>query len=252
MTEWAGLPLNTRHTFCQGGTSSGFSLVYNKDGNRMKQKIINAILCLFFLAGFGITLYPAFSDWYISRHQGQVIEDYDEKAAQMSQKELKKELDKAHIYNTQLLGNVVLTDPFDADAVKEQNADYNNILNVDGDGVMGSIEIPSIKVYLPIYHGTDSTSLEKGAGHLENSSFPVGGRGTHAVISAHTGLPSAKMFREAKKKEHTQTKKDSKWKAYVLAAIIAVILLLIAFIYRRYQEKKRRRRMKRKRVVKKK
>ena len=189
---------------------------------------------------------------------------------------------------------------------------------------MGSIEIPSIKVYLPIYHGTDSTSLEKGAGHLENSSFPVGGRGTHAVISAHTGLPSAKMFdnltevkegdvfyihvlnqtlayevnqikvvlpentsdllidrnedyvtmvtctpyginshrllvrgtripyREAKKKEHTQTKKDSKWKAYVLAAIIAVILLLIAFIYRRYQEKKRRRRMKRKRVVKKK
>ena len=194
MTEWAGLPLNTRHTFCQGGTSSGFSLVYNKDGNRMKQKIINAILCLFFLAGFGITLYPAFSDWYISRHQGQVIEDYDEKAAQMSQKELKKELDKAHIYNTQLLGNVVLTDPFDADAVKEQNADYNNILNVDGDGVMGSIEIPSIKVYLPIYHGTDSTSLEKGAGHLENSSFPVGGRGTHAVISAHTGLPSAKMF----------------------------------------------------------
>ena len=160
----------------------------------MKQKIINAILCLFFLAGFGITLYPAFSDWYISRHQGQVIEDYDEKAAQMSQKELKKELDKAHIYNTQLLGNVVLTDPFDADAVKEQNADYNNILNVDGDGVMGSIEIPSIKVYLPIYHGTDSTSLEKGAGHLENSSFPVGGRGTHAVISAHTGLPSAKMF----------------------------------------------------------
>lgn len=324
MTEWAGLPLNTRHTFCQGGTSSGFSLVYNKDGNRMKQKIINAILCLFFLAGLGITLYPAFSDWYISRHQGQVIEDYDEKAAQMSQKELKKELDKAHIYNTQLLGNVVLTDPFDADAVKEQNADYNNILNIDGDRVMGSIEIPSIKVYLPIYHGTDSTSLEKGAGHLENSSFPVGGRGTHAVISAHTGLPSAKMFdnltevkegdvfyihvlnqtlayevnqikvvlpentsdllidrnedyvtmvtctpyginshrllvrgtripyREAKKKERTQTKKDSKWKAYVLAAIIAVILLLIAFIYRKYQEKKRCRRMKRKRVVKKK
>lgn len=65
----------------------------------------------------GITLYPAFSDWYISHHQGQVIEDYDEKAAQMSQKELKKELDKAHIYNTQLLGNVVLTDPFDADAM---------------------------------------------------------------------------------------------------------------------------------------
>ena len=124
--------------------------------------------------------------------KGRLLKTMTRKRRRCHKKSLKNELDKAHIYNTQLLGNVVLTDPFDADAVKEQNADYNNILNIDGDGVMGSIEIPSIKVYLPIYHGTDSTSLEKGAGHLENSSFPVGGRGTHAVISAHTGLPSAK------------------------------------------------------------
>ena len=290
----------------------------------MKQKIINIVLILFFLAGLSITLYPVVSDWYISHHQGQVVDNYDKKAAEMSQKEINDALEKAREYNRELLGNVVLTDPFDPDAVKKQNEDYDNLLNIAGDGVMGSVEIPSIDVYLPIYHGTDSESLEKGAGHLENSSLPVGGKGTHSIISAHTGLPSAKMFdnltevkevdvfyihvlnqtlayevnqikvvlpentsdllidrnedyvtmvtctpyginshrllvrgtripyREAKKKERTQTKKDSKWKAYVLAAIIAVILLLIAFIYRKYQEKKRRRRMKRKRVVKKK
>lgn len=234
----------------------------------------------------------------------------------MSQKEIKKELDKARIYNKQLLGNVVLTDPFDEDAVKEQNADYDKILNIDGDGVMGSVEIPSIKVYLPIYHGTDSTSLEKGAGHLENSSFPVGGKGTHSVISAHTGLPSAKMFdnltevkkgdvfyihvlnqtlayevdqikvvlpenvsdllidrnedyvtlvtctpyginshrllvrgtripyKEAKKKESSQTKGDSKWKAYAIAGIIAAILLVLGLLYYRKQKKKKKKRVK--------
>lgn len=160
----------------------------------MKQKIINIVLALFFLAGLGITLYPMFSDWYISRHQGQVVDNYDKKAAEMSQKEINDALEKAREYNRELLGNVVLTDPFDPDAVKKQNEDYDNLLNIAGDGVMGSVEIPSIDVYLPIYHGTDSESLEKGAGHLENSSLPVGGKGTHSIISAHTGLPSAKMF----------------------------------------------------------
>ena len=160
----------------------------------MKQKIINIVLGLFFLAGLGVTLYPVFSDWYISRHQGQVVDNYDKKAAEMSQKEINDALEKAQEYNRELLGNVVLTDPFDPDAVKKQNEDYDNLLNIAGDGVMGSVEIPSIDVYLPIYHGTDSESLEKGAGHLENSSLPVGGKGTHSIISAHTGLPSAKMF----------------------------------------------------------
>ena len=160
----------------------------------MKQKIINIVLALFFLAGLGVTLYPVFSDWYISRHQGQVVDNYDKKAAQMSQKQISEALKKAVEYNKKLLGNVVLTDPFDPEAVEKQNEDYDNILNIAGDGVMGAVEIPSIDVYLPIYHGTDSKSLEKGAGHLENSSFPVRGKGTHSIISAHTGLPSAKMF----------------------------------------------------------
>ena len=103
------------------------------------------------------------------------MDNYDKKAAEMSQKEINDALEKAREYNRELLGNVVLTDPFDPDAVKKQNEDYDNLLNIAGDGVMGSVEIPSIDVYLPFYHGTDSESLEKGAGHLENSSLPVGG-----------------------------------------------------------------------------
>ena len=85
----------------------------------MKQKIINIVLALFFLAGLGVTLYPVFSDWYISRHQGQVVDNYDKKAAEMSQKEINDALEKAREYNRELLGNVVLTDPFDPDAVKK-------------------------------------------------------------------------------------------------------------------------------------
>ena len=89
----------------------------------------------------------------------------------------KKKLEKAREYNRKLLGNVVLTDPFDTDAVERQNEDYDNLLNIAGDGVMGAVEIPSIDVYLPIYHGTDSKALEKGAGHL-----------LHPCIKSHTGL----------------------------------------------------------------
>lgn len=160
----------------------------------MKRRISLFIVVLFFLAGLGLTLYPLVSDWYMGRHQATVVAEYDEEAAHLSQKKIEDELEKAREYNEELLGNVVLTDPFDADALETQNKDYKKILNINGDGVLGSVEIPSIKVYLPVYHGTDAESLKKGTGHLQNTSFPVGGTGTHAVISGHTALPTAEMF----------------------------------------------------------
>lgn len=289
-------------------------------GNRMKRKIMNIVLALFFLAGLGITLYPVFSDWYISRHQGQVVDNYDKKAAEMSQKQIEEALKKAIQYNKELLGNVVLTDPFDPETVEKQNKNYDDLLNIADDGVMGSVEIPSIDVYLPIYHGTDSASLEKGAGHLENSSLPVGGRGTHSIISAHTGLPSAKMFddlkevkegdifyihvlnrtlayevdqikvvlpenisdllidrykdyvtlvtctpyginshrllvrgtripyREAKKKDKSQKKSNTMWKAYLLAAVLAVVFVIVLWYYLHIRPKKNKTKARRKQV----
>lgn len=160
----------------------------------MKKYLPIIIIVLLFLGGAGLVLYPVVSSWYMGRHQGQVIADYDAEAAKLSQAQMEEELEKARRYNESLLGNVVLTDPFNAEGLEEQNTEYEDLLNIGGDGVMGSVEIPGQDIYLPIYHGTDSVSLEKGAGHLQNSSLPVGGKGTHAVISGHTALPTAEMF----------------------------------------------------------
>lgn len=160
----------------------------------MRKKIPIIIVSLLFLSGLGLVFYPMISNWYMQRHQGQVVAEYDEEAAKLSQQKIDEEMKKAVEYNKSLLGNVVLTDPFDAEALEEQNQEYDDLLNVGKDGVMASVEIPSIDVYLPVYHTTESDVLEKGTGHLQNSSLPVGGTGTHAVISGHTALPSAKMF----------------------------------------------------------
>ena len=84
--------------------------------------------------------------------------------------------------------------PFDEEEAKDNGLDYNNILNVNGDGMMGFIDIPKINVYLPVYHGTSKVVLESGIGHLEGSSLPVGGENTHTVLSGHTGLSTKKLF----------------------------------------------------------
>ena len=160
----------------------------------MKKYLPIIIIVLLFLGGAGLVLYPVVSSWYMGRHQGQVIADYDAEAAKLSQAQMEEELEKARRYNESLLGNVVLTDLFNAEGLEEQNTEYEDLLNIGGDGVMGSVEIPGQNIYLPIYHGTDSVSLEKGAGHLQNSSLPVGGKGIHAVISGHTALPTAELF----------------------------------------------------------
>ena len=160
----------------------------------MKQKLLFLAVSLLFLTGVGLVLYPVVSDWYIGRHQASVVASYDEEAARLSQEQIEIELARAHAYNESLLGNVVLTDPFDAEGLAEQNTEYDDLLNINGDSVMGSIDIPRVDIYLPIYHTTDAEVLAKGAGHLKNSSLPVGGTGTHAIISGHTALPSAELF----------------------------------------------------------
>ena len=160
----------------------------------MRQKLVYLAVSLLFLIGVGLVLYPVVSDWYIGRHQASVVASYDEEAARLSQEQIEIELARAHAYNESLLGNVVLTDPFDAEGLAEQNTEYDDLLNINGDSVMGSIDIPRVDIYLPIYHTTDAEVLAKGAGHLKNSSLPVGGTGTHAIISGHTALPSAELF----------------------------------------------------------
>ena len=159
----------------------------------MKQHFSTIFAILVIIFGLGIFFYPNISDWYIQRHQAEIIKDYSKKTKGMSKKEIKKIKKAAQDYNKSLMNNrSILTDPFDEKAWKALSFNYKKLLNVNG--VMAYIEIPKIKVYLPVYHGTDKKTLEKGIGHLQNTSLPIGGKGTHCVLSGHSGLPAAMLF----------------------------------------------------------
>lgn len=154
----------------------------------MKMKLLTGIV---FLLGAGVLLYPMVSDYINSLSQAQVVESYSDEVTRMEQEKLTQELQRAKDYNENLAQTVVI-DPFTEELNAKLSADYSNILNVNGQ--MGVITIPKIGVELPIYHGTGPDVLQKGIGHLQNTSLPVGGEGTHAVLSGHRGLPEAKLF----------------------------------------------------------
>jgi len=139
--------------------------------------------------GLSLLLYPTVSDYWNSFHQTRAIASYVEQVADLNQEEYANMIKQAQEYNKKLLSK-----PFRWKMTEEEKAEYNSILNVSGTGIIGYIEIPEINVSLPIYHGTDDGVLQVAIGHLEGSSFPIGGVDTHAVVSGHRGLPSAKLF----------------------------------------------------------
>ena len=159
-----------------------------------KNRVITVILVLVLIAGLGVLVYPFVSNMLHDRKQDEIITEYDEKLENLDQEERDAMLAEVREYNESLLGNVVLTDPFDPAAMEKQNEEYDSILNVDGNGVMAYLEIPRIDLYEAVYHGTSDEVLARGIGHLMNTSLPVGGEGTHAVLSGHTGLPEAELF----------------------------------------------------------
>ena len=155
----------------------------------MKNKLINIFLILALVAGLSLLLYPTVSDYWNSLHASQAVASYDQAVKSMDEGKYDELLQRAGQYNRDLFlrGSLFsLTD--------EEREDYNSQLDIDGSGVMGYIEIPTIKVSLPIYHGTSDDVLQVAVGHLEWSSLPVGGESTHCVLSGHRGLPSAKLF----------------------------------------------------------
>lgn len=154
----------------------------------MKIKILTGIL---FLLGVVILLYPTVSDYVNGLSQAEIVENYNDEVTRMEQAKLEQEIQRARDYNDNLARTIVI-DPFTESMNEQLSADYTNILNVNGQ--MGVISIPQINVELPIYHGTGPEVLQKGVGHLQNTSFPVGGEGTHAVLSGHRGLPEARLF----------------------------------------------------------
>ena len=148
---------------------------------------------LVFAAGAGIFLYPAVSNFLAERAQTNVIRSYQAAVDESNRQKLEEEWQKAEEYNENLAGDPV-HDPFVMGSGYVLPDNYEEVLNLNGDGVMGYLEIPRIDVELPIYHGTSDEVLEKGAGHLEAPALPIGGKNRHPVISAHRGLPSAELF----------------------------------------------------------
>lgn len=156
---------------------------------KKKNNLSTILLVILLLAGLSLLLYPTVSDYWNSFHQTQAIADYAKEVENLNQEEYDKILTEAREYNEKLAEkgtNFFLSD--------YEKAEYERQLDVSGIGIMGYIEIPEIKVSLPIYHGTDESALQIAVGHLEWSSLPIGGDSSHCVVSGHRGLPSAKLF----------------------------------------------------------
>lgn len=155
---------------------------------KKKVSLSTILLVIILLVGLSVMLYPVISNWWNSHTQSRAIAVYQEAVEELSEVDYKKVMNDAKVYNKEVRK---LRDPF---VDYEEIPDYDNILNVSGNGVMGYISIPQIRVELPIYHGTGEGVLSIAIGHLQGSTLPIGGAGNHSVISAHRGLPSAKLF----------------------------------------------------------
>ena len=163
----------------------------------MKNGRASVILYIILLMiGTGLLLYPTLSNYYNTFHQSKAITQYTEITKELSAEEIEALTKDAKEYNKALI-----TDNTRWKMTDEERKIYNNILDISGTGVMGYIEIPKVNISLPIYHGTSNEVLQIAVGHVEGSSFPIGGTGTHTVLSGHRGLPSAKLFTDLDKME---------------------------------------------------
>lgn len=157
------------------------------------EKILLIIAVIFIIVGTGIFLYPSISNYFAEKNHVEAIRNYDKMVVKIGEDSLKKEKEKAQTYNENLSGDPV-HDPFVLGSGYALPENYKEVLNISGDGIMGYIQIPKISVDLPIYHGTSEEVLEKGVGHIQNTSVPIGGNSTHSVLTGHTGLPNAELF----------------------------------------------------------
>ena len=158
-------------------------------GGRITDRLFTIILVGIMMAGIGLLAYPSLANYWNSFHQSRAVMTYAEHVADMQTDEYERFLNSAREYNSALAETGIkwgLTD--------EEKTTYNEELNIDGSGIMGYIKIQKIQVTLPLYHGTDEGILQTSIGHLEGSSLPVGGEGTHCLLSGHRGLPSARLF----------------------------------------------------------
>jgi sortase A len=160
----------------------------------LKKNGLTLILLLTLLIGAGLIAYPSFANWWNSFHQSRAVASYAETAANMNTEEYERIISKSQAYNRKLSRSGILW-TLDEDEEKE----YKEQLDIGTSGIMGYIDIPKIDVMLPIYHGIDESILQVAVGHIPGTSLPVGGEGSHCVVSGHRGLPSARLFTDIDK-----------------------------------------------------
>ena len=158
----------------------------------MKKKVITICAAVLFLTALGLTLYPLVSNYVNRKHASEIQTAYQELIQQTDDSVLQEARQRAIGYNRAIIPGTA--NAYSEEALLFAAENYNNQLNIAGNGIMGYVEIPKIQVNLPIYHGTDAEVLDRGVGHLLGSSLPVGGENTHTILSGHSGMASQKMF----------------------------------------------------------
>lgn len=161
--------------------------------NRSIFKVL--LVLLLFLVAAALILYPFIANYVFEHRNDSFVNTVEKLETKVTDKNKERILENVRKYNQAISsGHIQLRDPFVEDLEDRDIEKYQELLSIGEDGVMGIVEIPVIDVKLPIYHGTSKSVLEKGIGHLEGSSLPVGGEGTHSVLTGHTGLSNAKLF----------------------------------------------------------
>ena len=160
----------------------------------MKRTAIIILAVVVFLMALGITFYPIISNHINAKYASEIQTTYEAVLQEADNSELLEVKEKAIAYNESITPGASVDDAYSQEALINATRDYESLLNIAGDGIMGYVKIPKIDVQLPIYHGTDNASLERGIGHLLGSSLPVGGDSTHTILTAHSGMASQKMF----------------------------------------------------------
>jgi LPXTG-site transpeptidase (sortase) family protein len=199
----------------------------NKKVKQTGQSKLHAFFGLLLIAGVGTMLYPRFSQWINTRHQDKVVDSYITQTEEYTDENLIEMREKAVRYNEKLAqSTVVMTDPFSEEAVTISEKEYEDTLRVNEEGLMGIVTIDSISVRLPIYHGTSEEVLSKAVGHLQGTSLPIGGENTHSVLSAHTGMASARLFTDLPKMKEgdifilTALGEDIAYKVYEIEVLL--------------------------------
>ena len=182
----------------------------------LKKRIPEILMGVVFLIGFLIFAYPTISDQWNTYRQSRLISNYESAMVEMSPEDFSAEWAKAEAYNKKITYNDFTQDVFSGEEVSMKGTEYWDVLNIGKDGIMGYLTIPKINQTIPIYHGTSDEVLQKAIGHLSGTSLPIGGEGTHSVLAAHRGLPSAKLFTDV-----DQLKEGDKFYAHILDKTLA-------------------------------